>query len=139
MDKRKFIELSRKDKIGYLLKHSSQDVSNDPMLIEKESFPLTDLQTSFLSTRFLSKQDAKIGCQVYLEFEVMNLNRKKLQNAWNKLINRHEMLRAQFIDSNVQKIDVKREYPIFFNDCTAYSEEEKEKIKQKERKRLSHK
>jgi amino acid adenylation domain-containing protein len=139
MDKRKFIELSRKDKIEYLLKHSNQDVSNDPMLIEKESFPLTDLQTSFLSTRFLSKQDAKIGCQVYLEFEVMNLNRKKLQNAWNKLINRHEMLRAQFIDSNVQKIDVKREYTIFFNDCTAYSEEEKEKIKQKERKRLSHK
>lgn len=67
-----------------------------------EPFPLNDIQESFFIGRKLSVD--KVGCHVYFEMEVTDLDINRLNNAWNSLNTHHEMLRAVMLPNGQQRI-----------------------------------
>jgi epothilone synthetase B len=69
-----------------------------------EPFPLTDLQRAYWLGRADYFELGNIGCHVYVEIELPGVDRRRLRAAWQKLINRHEMLRAIIRDDGLQQI-----------------------------------
>ena len=65
-------------------------------------FPLNDVQQAYWVGRTNAFELGSIATHVYEEFESKNLDRVRLQNAINKLIQRHEMLRAIILGSGEQ-------------------------------------
>ena len=59
-----------------------------------EPFPLTDVQRAYWLGRSNYFELGNIGCHVYIEFDLSELDRRRMQAAWQKLIDRHDMLRA---------------------------------------------
>lgn len=59
-----------------------------------EPFPLTDVQTAYLLGRQDSFGYGGVACHGYLELTYPQLDPQQLQTAWNRLIERHDMLRA---------------------------------------------
>jgi hypothetical protein len=69
-----------------------------------EPFPLTDLQKAYWLGRGDFFELGNIGCHVYVEVDLSGVDRRRLQAAWEKLIDRHEMLRAVIRDDGLQQI-----------------------------------
>jgi amino acid adenylation domain-containing protein len=69
-----------------------------------EPFPLTDLQKAYWLGRTDYFELGNIGCHVYVEVDLPGVDRRRLQAAWEKLIDRHEMLRAVIRDDGLQQI-----------------------------------
>ncbi|HET7253594.1 MAG TPA: hypothetical protein VFJ46_07505, partial [Xanthobacteraceae bacterium] len=69
-----------------------------------EPFPLTDLQKAYWLGRSDYFELGNVGCHVYVEVDLPGLDRRRLQAAWQKLIDRHEMLRAVIRDDGLQQI-----------------------------------
>ena len=69
-----------------------------------EPFPLTDLQKAYWLGRTDYFELGNVGCHVYVEVDLPGLDRRRLQAAWQKLIDRHEMLRAVIRDDGLQQI-----------------------------------
>jgi amino acid adenylation domain-containing protein len=69
-----------------------------------EPFPLTDVQKAYWLGRTDYFELGNIGCHVYLEIEITGLDRTQLQAAWQKLIDRHDMLRAIIREDGRQQI-----------------------------------
>jgi amino acid adenylation domain-containing protein len=69
-----------------------------------EPFPLTDLQKAYWLGRGDYFELGNVGCHVYVEVDLPGLDRRRLQAAWQKLIDRHEMLRAVIRDDGLQQI-----------------------------------
>ncbi len=109
--------------------------------LEGSAFPLTDLQESFLVGRQISSgQDDVVGCHIYLEIEFQNLDIPRLNQAWNRLVAHHEMLRAVILSEGKQRI--LKEVPIYFfavHSLQDKSSGEFEKHLQSMRGRMSHK
>jgi acyl transferase domain-containing protein/non-ribosomal peptide synthetase component F/acyl carrier protein/SAM-dependent methyltransferase len=64
-----------------------------------EPFPLTDMQEAFLLGRKSSIGGDRIGAHVYVELDVAGaLDIFRLNQAWNRLVAQHDMLRAVFED-----------------------------------------
>lgn len=60
-----------------------------------EKFPLTDIQNSYVMGRNRLYELGGIGCHGYIEIEVNRLlDPGQLEVAWNKVIQKHDMLRA---------------------------------------------
>lgn len=59
-----------------------------------QPFPLSDIQESFWLGRKLGNVEQRVGCHVYLEIEITGLDIYRLNRAWNRLLDVHEMLRA---------------------------------------------
>lgn len=57
-------------------------------------FPLTDMQQAYWIGRTAALELGRVACQVYLEMESASLNVPRLNQAWQRLIDRHDMLRA---------------------------------------------
>jgi acyl carrier protein len=75
-----------------------------PSLAERyEPFPLTDIQESFYLGRKLGAPD-RTGCHIYFEIERVELDIYRLNAAWNRLVRRHEMLRAIMLPNGTQRI-----------------------------------
>ena len=70
---------------------------NDP-------FPLTDLQSAYFIGRSGAYDYGNSACQIYLEFEFSKMDVKRLEAALNRLIRRHDMLRAIVLVNGTQKI-----------------------------------
>ncbi len=76
-----------------------------------ELFPLTDIQSAYLAG---SKNEYYLGgvnCHTYLEFKVVDIDVGKFQKAWNKVIDKNDMLRAIINKEGNQRIKKKVEYP----------------------------
>ena len=76
-----------------------------------ELFPLTDIQSAYLAG---SKNEYYLGgvnCHTYLEFKVVDIDVGKFQKAWNKVIDKNDMLRAIINKEANQRIKKKVEYP----------------------------
>jgi pyochelin synthetase len=69
-----------------------------------EPFPLTDVQRAYWLGRTNYFELGNIGCHVYFEFDVPDVDRGQMQAAWQKLIDRHDMLRAVVGEDGLQRV-----------------------------------
>lgn len=72
-------------------------------------FPLTDIQTSHLVGRGSAIDYGGLGCHGYTEIEFPDLDPVRLEDAWNRLVERHGMLRAGFDVAGWQQVPATRE------------------------------
>ena len=68
------------------------------------SFPLTDIQQAYLVGRAAELELGGVGCHAYREFESGDLDLARLEAAWNRVVARHEMLRAVFSGDGRQRV-----------------------------------
>lgn len=71
-------------------------------------FPLTDIQASHLVGRGSAIDYGGLGCHGYTEIEFPDLDPARLEDAWNRLIKRHGMLRAGFDIAGWQQVPATR-------------------------------
>lgn len=76
-----------------------------------EAFPLTDIQAAYLVGRNEDYGFGGVGCKVYLELKGKDIQDEKLNEAWKKVINRHDMMRAIVKKDGTQKVLKKVEIP----------------------------
>ncbi len=69
-----------------------------------QPFPLTDVQRAYWLGRTGYFELGNIGCHVYFEFDVPDYDRGLMQAAWQKLIDRHDMLRAIVREDGTQQV-----------------------------------
>ncbi|HWU89528.1 MAG TPA: amino acid adenylation domain-containing protein, partial [Kofleriaceae bacterium] len=67
-------------------------------------FPLTPVQESFLVAKQLTRGADAVGCHIYLELEEPALDVARLERAWQRLVDHHEMLRASVSADGRQQI-----------------------------------
>ena len=67
-------------------------------------FPLTDIQQAYLVGRAAELELGKVGCHAYREFDCKAVDLPRLEQAWNKLVARHPMLRAVFSADGTQRV-----------------------------------
>lgn len=72
--------------------------------LRHEPFPLTDIQHAYWIGRTGAFELGGIACQSYAEFNAADLDPVRYEEAWNRLIARHDMLRAVFMPDGTQKI-----------------------------------
>ncbi|MFC5657830.1 amino acid adenylation domain-containing protein [Streptomyces nogalater] len=71
---------------------------------EREPFPVTDLQQAYLVAKGSDLGGEAVGCHLYREFAVPDLDPGRLRRAWQDLIDQHGMLRAVVDDDGLQHI-----------------------------------
>jgi len=69
-----------------------------------DPFPLTDVQTAYWLGRGSTFELGRVACHLYRELDVTDLDLPRLEKAVNRLIVRHEMLRAVILPDGTQKI-----------------------------------
>ena len=69
-----------------------------------EPFPLTDVQQAYWVGRSNLLGLGSVACHLYAEFELPALEVPRLEDAWNGVIARHDMLRAVIDDDGRQRI-----------------------------------
>lgn len=85
--------------------NETADIKIIPNEEEKfEKFPLTDIQEAYQIGRKQFFEQGGVPCNIYLELETASLNVNKVENVWNRLIERHGMLRTVFIDDGFQQM-----------------------------------
>ena len=69
-----------------------------------EPFPLTDLQQAYLIGRSEGIELGNISCHGYAEVDMEDWDRERFQAAWQRIIDRHEMLRCIVLPEGRQQI-----------------------------------
>lgn len=69
-----------------------------------EAFPLTDLQLAYLVGRNQVIEFGGVGCHSYIELDLPLLDPERLELAWQRLVLRHDMLRAVISPRGFQQI-----------------------------------
>lgn len=69
-----------------------------------EPFSLSDIQASFLAGRKLRFGGDWVGCHIYFEVEAGGVDLYRLNKAWERLVEHHEMLRCTILSNGQQKI-----------------------------------
>ncbi|MDX2858223.1 condensation domain-containing protein, partial [Streptomyces scabiei] len=70
-----------------------------------EPFPLTDIQSAYLLGRDAAFDYGGVSCHIYLEFRrPADLDPDRLQQAWDSLVERHDMLRSVIAQDGTQRI-----------------------------------
>ncbi|MCG8338245.1 MAG: condensation domain-containing protein, partial [Proteobacteria bacterium] len=67
-------------------------------------FPLTDIQESFLSGKLLGNKSDYVGCHIYLELEVDQLDISRLQASWQVLVEYHDILHTRVSEDGYQQL-----------------------------------
>ncbi|URZ07162.1 beta-ketoacyl synthase N-terminal-like domain-containing protein [Clostridium felsineum] len=102
-----------------------------------DSFPITDIQMSYLLGRNDSFEMGGVAPQVYMEIET-SLDIKRLNRSLNKLIARHPMLRAVVDNNGTQHIlEGELKYNIEITDISQMNNEEIEKYITEEREKVA--
>jgi amino acid adenylation domain-containing protein len=103
-------------------------------------FPLTEVQQAYWLGRNEAFELGNVSTHSYDEMEIKNFDLARFQRAWNKVIQRHDMLRAIINDDGTQQvIENVPEYQVVFEDLKTASESEIERNILKVRNELSHK
>jgi pyochelin synthetase len=71
---------------------------------EAVKFQLTDIQSAYLLGRRDSFDYGGVSCQIYMEMEYPSLSKIKVNQAWNQLIQRHDMLKAVVYEEGYQQV-----------------------------------
>lgn len=69
-----------------------------------DPFPLTPIQESYVMGKQAELTEDAVGCQQYLEFEVRDLDVERLRQAWQRLVEHHDMLRALVTADGRQRV-----------------------------------
>ncbi|MES9525329.1 amino acid adenylation domain-containing protein [Streptomyces capoamus] len=69
-----------------------------------EPFPATDIQRAYWLGRGADFTLGGVGSYWYWEFDGRDVDLKRLEDAWNRLVERHEMMRAVFDEDGNQHI-----------------------------------
>ena len=69
-----------------------------------EPFPLTDVQSAYLLGRSQVFGYGGVACHIYLELNYPELERERAEAVWNKLVLRHDMLRAVINRNGYQQV-----------------------------------
>lgn len=106
---------------------------------ENEPFPLTQVQQAYWIGRGGYYNLSKVSTHCYFELDCNNIDILKLQNAWNKLIKYHGMMRAIILSNGTQMIlkDVPK-YEIKYNDLKDYDKNKLKKELEEIRYKMSH-
>lgn len=92
-----------------------------------EPFPLTGVQRAYWIGRQEDMELGGLGCQVYVELDVQSLDVDRLEVAVQRLIERHEMLRAIVQeDGNQRVLPLPLRYCLTRRDMTALPQEDVE-------------
>jgi len=76
-----------------------------PNLAERyQPFPLTDVQQAYWIGRHRDFELGNVATHGYFEIDIVNLDIKRFERAWQRLIDRHEMLRAIVQPDGQQRI-----------------------------------
>ncbi len=104
-----------------------------------ETFPLTDIQQAYLVGRGSDFALGNVSTHLYIEVDAIDLDLPALQRAWQKVIDRHPMLRAVVLPEGVQKILA--EVPAYEIRTQDLRERDSDSVQSRlleERNRLSH-
>jgi len=114
-----------------------QAVANPAQL--HDVFPLTDIQQAYFVGRSNDFALGGVATHLYIEVDTSNLDMKRFADAWQKVIDRHEMLRAIVLPDGTQQIlsDVPP-YDIPLQDLRGQDDSATEAGLQTVRERLSH-
>ncbi|PKW14325.1 amino acid adenylation domain-containing protein [Saccharopolyspora spinosa] len=104
-----------------------------------EPFPLTDVQAAYLLGRNDAFGFGGVACHVYVEVSYPSLDAERLNAAWNKLIARHDMLRAVISADGYQRVlpEVPR-YDVVVTDLSGADQDVVGKALQDVRTELGH-
>ena len=69
-----------------------------------EPFPLTEVQEAYWLGRSSAFELGNVATHEYFEYQTEGVEVERLETAWNRLIRRHEMLRAVFLREGLQHI-----------------------------------
>ncbi len=67
-------------------------------------FPLTDIQQAYWVGRGNALDLGNVACHGYRELDCLDLDLERLNGAWRRLVQRHDMLRAVFLTSGEQQV-----------------------------------
>ena len=74
-------------------------------LVKHEPFLLTEIQQAYLIGRNEALEMGKVATHFYMELKCdLSLDLTKLNDSWQQLIHRHEMLRAIVVEDRYQKV-----------------------------------
>lgn len=112
---------THKESLITILEHEAQD----------NTFPLTPIQSAYLVGSMDSFEYGGVSSHVYMELEYDYLDRKKVEEVWMLLIERHEMLRTrihtngyQSVMNEIPKIEIK------YKDLTINDIEDKHRLQE---------
>lgn len=69
-----------------------------------QPFPMTDVQSAYVLGRKDSFKYAGVACHTYLELIYGQLDAGRVKAAWERLIDRHDMLRAVMYENGYQEV-----------------------------------
>ncbi|WP_141704351.1 condensation domain-containing protein, partial [Planobispora rosea] len=101
-----------------------------------EPFPPTDVQRAYWIGRTDDFALGGVGCHFYTEYDLDGLDLPRLEEAWNRLVARHEMLRAVFLPDGTQRI--LPEVPYLSIPVTEAAEEDADRALADLRESMSH-
>lgn len=97
---------------------------------EESRFPLTDIQSAYLSGRSSNYELGGTGCYTYLILKTKKLDAARFEEAWHKTIENHDMLRAVVTKEGQQYIKNSVELPmleVYVTDAENIEESDTEK------------
>ncbi|MEC3915596.1 polyketide synthase [Nocardia sp. CDC160] len=116
-----------------------ESVPEEQSTRSSEPFPLTRVQHAYWIGRSGAFGLSDVGCHIYLEYDCRDLDLDRYQEAWNRLIARHDMLRAVITEDGFNRVlDEVPEYRIRRHDLTELPEEDREGTLADLRRQLSH-
>ena len=105
----------------------------------EQPFPLTDVQQAYWIGRQSGLPLSGVATHLYVEIEVENIAPAALENAWKRLIQRHEMLRAVIDDQGYQRIlSQVPDYPLACVDLSQASDAARSAWESEVRETLGH-
>jgi pyochelin synthetase len=129
--------------IRYLRDQDRPAAADDALVADRERigepFPLTDLQHAYWMGRDSAIELGGISTHWYTEMEYPELDLPRLNRAFNRLVRRHDMLRAVILPTGMQRILPEvPDYAIRVTDLADAPEAERERALLSAREELSH-
>ncbi|GHD88930.1 non-ribosomal peptide synthetase [Streptomyces naganishii] len=136
-ERRALLSGNREDVLRVLRERSPQQVLPDPDAAH-EPFPLTEVQSAYLLGRRGAFEYGSVPCHAYGELEFPALERDRLLPAWQRVVDRHEMLRVVIDYDGYQRVLKDPPAPVIgWHDATALPPAAGEEILREVRGRLS--
>ncbi|NET44010.1 non-ribosomal peptide synthetase, partial [Okeania sp. SIO2B3] len=104
-----------------------------------QPFPLTDVQQAYWFGRNSAFELGNIATHSYIELDCENLNVEKLSQAWQQVVNHHDMLRVIILpDGQQQVLEQVPPYEIKIRDLSGHSPEKATQELEAIRQEMSH-